>query len=579
MVQSLGDLAKLDEPEFGLRREAVDVARTARRHRRCASPSGRRGRASRCARCRAHEACRRRRRTRRLDVELFERRSPTWSTTRSSSARAGARIDAGGAAARRRRSRSASPTTGPGIAAADLPHLFDRFYQSRASVAPATGEGGRGLGLAIVKRIAELHGGEVAVDSRRARARGSHDPAGRRRAEPRRRTGENPRASLGARPTVDPTRGRHRSGAAAREVARRQSRAPGRPTRSTTGLGPSRNRQGRRATGAPLFFWSDARDAAATGSPASQAGIVPGRYPPRPPRRRVALSYHAARRRSRHPRHDQTSTVACSTSTFRPSPTCWSSCRCCSPRTRSTCNAASLLISSDMALAAAVLKAVNSALYGLRGRVQSVQQAITYLGTREVASVTFEMGLRAVFPPAPELEPLWERARVRGLLMGRHRPGSSASTPGPRIRPACSRNAARRCMFRHATERYRPMLREAKNDEELLLLEHTQLRRQPRHARRRAVRELGPRRRRRSTACATTSSSTARCELPMHVRAARDLRAVGDGPRADDRSRHARRGRAQGRAAGRARPACSPCAARAGCRSRSRWRSSGRKTD
>ena len=36
--------------------------------------------------------------------------------------------------------------------------------------------------------------------------------------------------------------------------------------------------------------------------------------------------------------------------------------------------------------------------YGLRGRVQSVQQAITYLGTREVASVTFEMGLRAVFP-------------------------------------------------------------------------------------------------------------------------------------------------------------------------------------
>jgi signal transduction histidine kinase len=55
--------------------------------------------------------------------------------------------------------------TGPGIAAADLPHLFDRFYQSRHSVAPATGEGGRGLGLAIVKRIAELHGGGVAVSS------------------------------------------------------------------------------------------------------------------------------------------------------------------------------------------------------------------------------------------------------------------------------------------------------------------------------------------------------------------------------------------------------------------------------
>ena len=55
--------------------------------------------------------------------------------------------------------------TGRGIDAPDLPHLFDRFYQSRHSVAPATGQGGRGLGLAIVKRIAELHGGSVAVHS------------------------------------------------------------------------------------------------------------------------------------------------------------------------------------------------------------------------------------------------------------------------------------------------------------------------------------------------------------------------------------------------------------------------------
>ena len=55
--------------------------------------------------------------------------------------------------------------SGPGIPAADVPHLFDRFFQSRHSVAPATGEGGKGLGLAIVKRIVELHGGEVAIDS------------------------------------------------------------------------------------------------------------------------------------------------------------------------------------------------------------------------------------------------------------------------------------------------------------------------------------------------------------------------------------------------------------------------------
>jgi signal transduction histidine kinase len=55
--------------------------------------------------------------------------------------------------------------TGAGIAAADLPHLFDRLYQARASVMPATSEEGKGLGLAIVKRIVELHRGDVAVRS------------------------------------------------------------------------------------------------------------------------------------------------------------------------------------------------------------------------------------------------------------------------------------------------------------------------------------------------------------------------------------------------------------------------------
>jgi signal transduction histidine kinase len=54
---------------------------------------------------------------------------------------------------------------GPGIAAEDLPHLFDRFYQSRHNVEPATGEGGKGLGLAIVKRIVELHNGALTVTS------------------------------------------------------------------------------------------------------------------------------------------------------------------------------------------------------------------------------------------------------------------------------------------------------------------------------------------------------------------------------------------------------------------------------
>lgn len=133
-------------------------------------------------------------------------------------------------------------------------------------------------------------------------------------------------------------------------------------------------------------------------------------------------------------------------------------------------NAVSLLISSDMALASAVLKVVNSAMYGLRGRVQSVQQAITYLGTREIASVTFEMGLRAVFPSAPELEPVWQRARVRGLLMGRIGQVLDVD-PWAAHSAGLFEECGKAVMYRHVTERYRPMLKEIANDEELLLAE------------------------------------------------------------------------------------------------------------
>lgn len=129
------------------------------------------------------------------------------------------------------------------------------------------------------------------------------------------------------------------------------------------------------------------------------------------------------------------------------------------------------LIESDMALAAAVMKAVNSSLYGLKGRVQSVQQAITYLGMREVAGITFEMGLRAAFPPAIELEPLWSRAATRGLLMGR-----LAQRLALDAWAAHSAGLFEECgkavLFRHAPDHYRSMLRAASSDAELLTLEH-----------------------------------------------------------------------------------------------------------
>ena len=134
-------------------------------------------------------------------------------------------------------------------------------------------------------------------------------------------------------------------------------------------------------------------------------------------------------------------------------------------------SAVSTLIESDMALAAAVLKAVNSSLYGLRGRVQSVQQAITYLGMREIAGITFEMGLRAAFPPAAELEPLWQRAARRGLLMGRL--GQRLSLDAWAAHSAgLFEECGKAVLFRHASDHYGAMLRAARSDAELVTLEH-----------------------------------------------------------------------------------------------------------
>ena len=50
---------------------------------------------------------------------------------------------------------------GPGIPAADIPRVFDRFWRG-----PNAPEGGTGLGLAIAAWIVERHGGTISADNR-----------------------------------------------------------------------------------------------------------------------------------------------------------------------------------------------------------------------------------------------------------------------------------------------------------------------------------------------------------------------------------------------------------------------------
>lgn len=53
--------------------------------------------------------------------------------------------------------------TGEGIAAEDLPFVFDRFW--RGDRARTHSSGGSGLGLAIARQLVQLHGGDITVES------------------------------------------------------------------------------------------------------------------------------------------------------------------------------------------------------------------------------------------------------------------------------------------------------------------------------------------------------------------------------------------------------------------------------
>jgi len=170
LLQSLGDLARLHEPAFKLTLETLDAAELlddiALRFAARAQARG--------VTLLAEPPHDNLPTVAALDIELFERAVANLVDNALKFCPAGGRItlsaqgcvdpapdDAPTHAHRRVEVRVSD--TGPGIAASDLAHLFDRFY--RVDPARQRNGDGAGLGLAIVKSIAQAHGGAVQAHS------------------------------------------------------------------------------------------------------------------------------------------------------------------------------------------------------------------------------------------------------------------------------------------------------------------------------------------------------------------------------------------------------------------------------
>ena len=214
--------------------------------------------------------------------------------------------------------------TGTGIAAAELPHLFQRFHRVR-------GAGGRsfegsGIGLALVRELVRLHHGEVHVESAPGQgstfrvtipARGLSGSPHAAAAAPALRTPESGPASQAAAMVAEASRwlpgsagtrgaGRRGGGAAAHRRRRRQrrhARLRGRPARPDQPRRGGRRRHGRARRPAARAGRPAARrrDDAAPGRPGAAADDPRRRGAAAPPRdlRLGARRRGGARRRAR----------------------------------------------------------------------------------------------------------------------------------------------------------------------------------------------------------------------------------------------------------------------------------------
>jgi HD-like signal output (HDOD) protein len=76
------------------------------------------------------------------------------------------------------------------------------------------------------------------------------------------------------------------------------------------------------------------------------------------------------------------------------------------------------LIGSDPALAAALMKTVNSPFYGLRGRITSIEHAVSLLGMTNISTLVLGLSLRKAMPQG-RLQHFREEAPIIALVMSR----------------------------------------------------------------------------------------------------------------------------------------------------------------
>lgn len=77
------------------------------------------------------------------------------------------------------------------------------------------------------------------------------------------------------------------------------------------------------------------------------------------------------------------------------------------------------LVGADPALSARLLRLVNSALYGPRGRIDDVLRAVTLLGLQQVHDLVLAMSLQATFagirPARLDMQRFWRQSLLTGL--------------------------------------------------------------------------------------------------------------------------------------------------------------------